>query len=553
MSNHHIGFLLLFGIAIFGGIVTALLFTRIRMPQVIGYIVTGVIIGAGGINLITADHIRALTPFNYFALGIIGFLVGSEIRFSDLKKYGRQFSMILILEGFLACILVGAAVSLILYAVTGSLAISVAGGAVFGAIASATDPASTMSVIWENRAAGILTTTIIAIVALDDALAMLLYGLGTGVSRILTGGKSDILLELIKICAELGLSVGTGIVGGYLIILLVRAVRETDTLFVCGFGLLLIVMGVCAYFDLDVILASMGAGITVSNTVPERSERLVGHIKALSTPIYILFFVLVGARIVFGAMPYWLWGIVASYVLLRSAGKYAGSWMGARLSGAHGSVQKYTGMSIFAQGGVAIGLSIMAGHHLSGIAVTDSLNLGEVIIFGITMTTFLVQLVGPIAVRAALILSGEAGKNLSEQDMLQSWIVKDHTASLEYYVHKNSTIRDVIDRFSQTDVGSLPVVDHNMKLEGVIPFSDVKMLLPDQSMWDWLIAADFVVPVKTKLAGDEKVSDALTVMDQIHTDELPVVDPVSGLTVGVFNRHRVKREARSRLIDRYSG
>jgi len=105
-----------------------------------------------------------------------------------LKKYGRQFSSIMISEGLLAFILVSAPVTVILFILTHNFISAFAAGIVFGAIASATDPASTIDVLWEYRTAGILTTTLVAVIALDDALAMTLYGLGTGVAQVLSGG-----------------------------------------------------------------------------------------------------------------------------------------------------------------------------------------------------------------------------------------------------------------------------------------------------------------------------------------------------------------------------
>ena len=166
------GVLLIFGIGVFGGILSAIVVKRLSIPQVLGYILMGILIGISGFKLVKPADIEMLKPFNFFALGVIGFLVGSEINFKTFQKYGRQFLAILMAEGFLAFILVGVCITLVMFTVIHSWTIAVATGIVFGAIASATDPASTINVIWEYRAAGILTTTIIAIVALDDALAM---------------------------------------------------------------------------------------------------------------------------------------------------------------------------------------------------------------------------------------------------------------------------------------------------------------------------------------------------------------------------------------------
>ncbi len=210
------GILLIFGIGVFGGILSAIVVKRLSIPQVLGYILMGVLIGNSGLRLVSQADIEMLKPFNFFALGIIGFLVGSEIRFSTLKKYSRQFSAILFAEGILAFLFVGIPVTLIMITVTHSIPVSIATGVVFGAIASATDPASTINVLWEYRTAGVLTTTLIAIVALDDALAMTLYGLGTSLAQILSGGDANILNQIFIICFDLFGSIGLGVGAGFL-------------------------------------------------------------------------------------------------------------------------------------------------------------------------------------------------------------------------------------------------------------------------------------------------------------------------------------------------
>ena len=154
-------------------------FQKIRIPQVVGYIAFGILIGKSGLNLLHGEDIEQLRSFTWFALGIIGFLVGGELKFETFRQYGKQFIQILLWEGLAAFFIVALLTFGVIYLVTHSFAASLAAGIVFGAIASATDPASTVEVLWEYRARGVLTTTIIAIVALDDALAMTLYGIGT--------------------------------------------------------------------------------------------------------------------------------------------------------------------------------------------------------------------------------------------------------------------------------------------------------------------------------------------------------------------------------------
>ena len=143
MESINFSILFILGISILGGLVGASFFQKLRIPQVVGFIVIGLIVGDNGFKIITHKNVTALQPFTLFALGIIGFLVGGELKSETFKKYARQFFAILLGEGLAAFILVSLLTSLFLYIVFGNLSIAFAAGIVFGAVASATDPAST--------------------------------------------------------------------------------------------------------------------------------------------------------------------------------------------------------------------------------------------------------------------------------------------------------------------------------------------------------------------------------------------------------------------------
>ena len=193
--------LVILGIAVFCGMIGALIFQKLKFPQVVGNIIIGLILGESVTGLISQADIANLKTFNLFALGIIGFLVGGELKIETFKKYAKQFLSILFFEGMFCFFMVGIATGLLVYAICRQVIPSIAVGLVFGAISSATDPASTIDVIWEYRAKGIMTTAIIAVVALDDALAMTLWGISTGILQIFgSGNVSDsILMENVEI------------------------------------------------------------------------------------------------------------------------------------------------------------------------------------------------------------------------------------------------------------------------------------------------------------------------------------------------------------------
>ncbi|MFH1692549.1 MAG: cation:proton antiporter [Candidatus Omnitrophota bacterium] len=555
MDTMNIGLLLLLGIGVFGGLVGAWVFQKLRIPQVVGYIVIGILIGQTGLHVVKHTDIVRLQSFNWFALGIIGFLVGGELQAENFRKYGKQFMAILFGEGLLAFTLVCIPVTAIVYLVIHSFAPALAAGIVFGAIASATDPASTVEVMWEYRARGVLTTAIVAIVALDDALAMTLYGVGTSVAEILTGGSANVLAEFLKIGKELFGSVLLGVAAGFLLDYTFRLLRQQkERMLALAVGMLLLVIGLSDAIGMDVIIVTMTMGIVLINFAPKKSQELFALMKSFSVPIYVMFFVLVGARLRISQMPLWLWGIVAVYVLGRSFGKMFGAYLGARCSKADVVVQKYTGLGLFCQGGVAIGLSIMASQHLGDIHVTPEMSLGDMVIFGITATTLIVQLLGPSLVKKAIQKSGEIGRNVTEEDVIASLRVEDVMDRDIISIQENKKMSNVFELFSDLRFLVYPVVDRQERVIGIIKLQNLKEIITDPSCWDWMLAGDALMPISTKISASLPLESALHMMDEAVVEELPVVDDINNdRLVGMLDRRSVDKAVEQELIKRQTG
>ncbi|MCK9432460.1 MAG: cation:proton antiporter [Candidatus Omnitrophica bacterium] len=555
MFSMNLGILSLFGIGVFGGLLGAWIFQKLRVPQVVGYIVIGILIGQSGLQLIKHADIIKLQSFNWFALGIIGFLVGGELEAENFRKYGKQFMAILLGEGLAAFFLVSTAVTLIVYFITHSWAPAVAAGIVFGAISSATDPASTVEVLWEYRSRGALTTALIAIVALDDALAMILYGIGTSFAGALTGGSSSLGLEVLKICKDIFGSIFLGLAAAFLFHWILKFLtQQKERMVTLAIGTLLLVIGLANALDLDVIIVTMTMGITLINFSPQRSRELFTLIKSVSMPIYIMFFVLVGARLGVSYMPLWLWGIVIAYILGRSIGKMTGAYFGAKFSKATIAVQKYTGMGLFCQGGVAIGLSIMATQHLGNIQITGQMSLGDMIIFGITATTLIVQLLGPPMVKRAIQLSGEIGRNVTRDDVIASLKVKDVMEKDAIPVEEKQKIGSVFELFSNFRFLVYPVVDKSGRVTGTISLNNLRDILIDQSCWDWVLAEDASTPLPQAISSEMPLKSALKAMTEMSLREVPVIDhPATARLAGILNEHNIEKSVDQELIRRQSG
>ncbi len=552
MPDFHLGVLAVLGICVAGGVVGAWIFQRLNIPQVVGYIVVGVLIGDTGLGLLHPGDIAALRPFNNFALGLIGFLVGGELSGSIFKKYGKQFTAILLGEGLAAFFLVGIASTVIVYFVGHDWIMAIAAGIVFGAIASATDPASTIDVLWEYRSAGVLTTAIVAIVALDDALAMTLYGLGTSIASILanSGGES-VGLTMLHTLIELGGAIVLGVASGFVLNAMMHYMPQTEKRLGISIGIILLCIGLAVAFGMDVILATMSVGIVLINLAPKRSKQLFEVIRSFSTPIYIIFFVLVGARLSLGNMPPWLWGLVVAYVLMRSIGKWVGSYLGARISKAEKPVQNYMGMALFAQGGVAVGLSIVASQNLQHIQVVEGMSLGDMIIFTVTATTLCVQLIGPAFAKLAIKKAGEIGRNVTEEDVMAELKVSDVVDTGIVPLQEGTPLAEVVQHFAEQDTLVYPVVTGEGTIVGVLTFDMLKEVLIDRDTWLWLVVGDVMQPLHDRLLANMNLAEALRELHDTQVEALPVIESEeSGKLLGILDQRAARRKVGAELVRR---
>jgi len=545
-----LGILLILGIGVFGGILGAWLFQRLRVPQVIGYIAIGLLIGQSGLGIIGQVELPTLRPFSFLALAVIGFLVGGELEAKTFKQYGRQFMGILFGECLGAFVLVGLVSGILLYLVSGQFLVALAGGVVFGAISSATDPASTLDVLWEYRSKGMLTTGLISVVALDDALALALYAVGTSLANALVGEGGGVLQVLHTLGVELIGSSVIGILTGFGLSVLLHHSTSVERSLTLVVGALFLLAGLCFALHLDVILCAMAAGAVMINHSPRRSKPMMKTLREFAGPIYVMFFVLVGARLELNAQPGWMWGLVGLYVLFRSIGKYAGSWLGATLSNSPAVMKHYIGFGLFAQGGVAVGLSMMAGQHLSDVILLPGMDLGTVVVSTVTATTLAVQLLGPASVKFAITKTDELGRNVTEEDIIRELKVGDVMNPEPVLVAENELLGGVFEKLSQHDQLVYPVVDPGGNCAGVISLQSLKTLFVEQEIWSWMIAGDVMVPVQEIVTADTALEEGLNQMRQMEAEETIVRDPLNGKPVGIFDTRAARRLVTRRLMQR---
>ena len=218
ISIFHLNILLFLGLALFGGSVGGRLFQKLRIPQVVGYIIIGVLIGQGGLKIIDEHTIETLMPFNYFALGLIGFMVGGDLKKEAFVKYGKSLLYILFWEGITPFILVTFFTGIVGTYLFGAKPSIWAIALMLGAIASATDPATTNSVLREYKTRGPLTTNILGIVALDDGLALFLFAIASSISDSLIGnGNKSIFASILKPFYEITGALIIGLISGIIL------------------------------------------------------------------------------------------------------------------------------------------------------------------------------------------------------------------------------------------------------------------------------------------------------------------------------------------------
>jgi Kef-type K+ transport system membrane component KefB len=547
LVGYHANILLLVGVAVFLGAVGGRVFQSLKVPQVVGYIIIGLIVGQTGFGLISRTVVEEMRPISMFALGLIGLSIGGELKLPELRRRGRQFLTILLSEGIGAFIIVGGATGMLIWFFTGDAKIAIAQGLLLGAISSATAPAATVSVLWEYKTRGPLTNTLLAIVALDDGLGLLLFGFASSIAGVLLSGGSLTIGAILGTPAyEIIASILLGSVSALMLILLLRWSSDHDKQLVFTIGTVMLNMGLSVALGMDAILAAMALGATLVNVAPRRSRDAFQSIKKFAPPIYVLFFVLVGAELQLFGTSAVIWIIAGTYVVGRTAGKIIGAYYGARMSGAPETVQRYLGMGLFAQGGVAVGLSIVAAHRFEA-------TIGGEIIIIVTVTTMLVELLGPPFVKLAVTKAGEVGLGISEEDLIRSYTVADMMDPTPPVIQIDDRMEKIFDVISSSaSYLFYPVVDELGRLQGVVGLEDLKPILGEQAaVRELLVAYDLMENCSESITPGTPLQEAFNIMRKAQLGFLPVVENKSiSKLVGFLDHHVINEKLARELLRR---
>jgi Kef-type K+ transport system membrane component KefB len=384
---------------------------QIGVPQVVGFVLVGVLLGNSFLNVVPLPLVRELAFVSEIALALIGFDMGSHLHFGDLRRLGGSISAILLCEGLGAFFLVSSGIYLLTRSVPTAL--------VFGALASATAPAATVDVLHEFRAEGPLTTTLLAVVGLDDALSLLLFSIAATIAESQLSGLAAVSITpvLSLVLREIGGAILLGILVGIPFQELLNRLEHEHAVYGFVVGVVVFVAGLANSFGISLILSLMTMGVVVSNLRGDNSIYVRQVVERVGPVIYMLFFALVGARLQIALLPAMgLLGLM--YLILRASGKLGGAWLGGAIAGAEPQVRNYLGFGLLSQAGVAIGLALSTAHRFDAYGASGR-QLGTTVISVITATTFVVQIVGPVMLKYAISQAGELARAIPLEERHQ--------------------------------------------------------------------------------------------------------------------------------------
>lgn len=383
--------LLKLSIAILVGVLGGRAANFFKLPSVSGYIVAGLIIGPSFINIINGQDIESFKIITEVALAAIAFSIGNEFLFSDMKRVGKK-ALIITLAEVIGAVAVVFAVMFFIFKQSFEFSLVIA------SMSASTAPAGIVMVIRELKANGPLVKTILPVVAIDDALGIMVFGIALSIAKM-TSGVADysmikiIASPLIQIIGSLGLGFIIGLGMSYAC----KKAKGKEELLSISLAFILAGVGASNFFGLSPLLTCMMVGATLVNTM-QSAKRVFGGVNEFTPPVYLLFFTIAGVSLNLKVLStVGMLGI--GYIFARAAGKLIGAGVGAKAIGAEKTIQKYLGMSLLTQGGISIGLSIIVSSELP--------EFSDSIVTVILFSVLVFEIMGPILAKIAITKAGE--------------------------------------------------------------------------------------------------------------------------------------------------
>ena len=405
--------LLSVSIALLAGLLMTRAFKPLKLPSVTAYLIAGVLIGpyclgalgVDGLGFSTHEAVAKLSLISEVALGFIAFSIGSEFRAEELKKTGKQALVIGIFQALAATLLVDLALFAVLKMMPDKLTLSQI--ITLGAIATATAPAATLMVVRQYKAKGPLTSLLLPIVALDDAVGLIVFAVSFGIAKTLVSGNIDMISILVNPLVEIVCSLSLGAVMGWLLTQLEKLFNSNTNRLNLTIAFVFITVSISmiefhvgpVHISFSSLLVCMMLGTIFCNICP-LSHDLMERSDKWTSPLFALFFVISGAELELGVFLDWaivVIGIV--YIIFRCLGKYFGTYASAKVTDCSPSICKYLGITLFPQAGVALGMCAIAAADLPGQgSLIRNITLFAVLVY---------EILGPLFTRMALTAAGD--------------------------------------------------------------------------------------------------------------------------------------------------
>jgi len=398
-------------ISLVGGLLMSRLAKLLKLPAVTAYLIAGLLLGPYCIGALhffelgfnTPEEVANLDIISQVALGFIAFTIGNEFRLEQLKHMGKQAITVGIAQAVITTFLVDAALVL-LHFIDPAL-ISISSAITLGSIAAATAPAATLMVVRQYKADGPLTKLLLLVVAIDDAVGLVLFSASFGIASALESGTISLLTVLVEPLVEIILSLLLGGFAGWVLYRVEKYFFSRSKRLSISIGFVLLTVGLSMVeFEIggircgfSLLLVCMMTG-TVFCNICDFSEELMGRVDSWTAPLFVLFFVLSGAELNLKVLSNPLVLLVgAVYIAARSLGKYLGAYGSCKATGCSESITKHLGITLLPQAGVALGMALTA----------QQLSDGEVVRNVVLFSVLVYELVGPALTKRSLIAAGE--------------------------------------------------------------------------------------------------------------------------------------------------
>lgn len=403
--------LLSLSIALLAGLLLSRLVKLLKLPAVTAYLIAGVLIGPfvlGAIGIdgigITANQIHGLGIICDLALGFIAFSMGNEFRLEEIKKIGKAATIIGIFQAVFTCLIVDAILIGIHFLIPEKFSLTSA--IVLGAVATATAPAATLMVVKQYKAKGPLTNILLPVVALDDAVGLIVFAISFGIAKSISTGAVDVVGIIVEPMLEIVLSLSLGALLGFLFSLCEKLFHSRSKRMAVTVTFVMLAVAISSikfnighiHIGFSSLLTCMMLG-TIFCNMCDFSEELMARADRWTAPILILFFVISGAELELSVFKDWVIIVIGLvYIAARSLGKYFGARFSSQMTKQEPNIIKYLGVTLLPQAGVALGMAIKATELGPEGAIVRNITLFAVLIY---------EIVGPFLTKICLTKAGD--------------------------------------------------------------------------------------------------------------------------------------------------